>query len=174
MLISSLKGWMHNGPRPFLCRSRPARAVSLPPLWVASNTRRRLSSFANESARISSTIGGHGKRTSGLILLFSSLASGIAGYTIANTTSSQLLAFITGTGVQESQYGTFGDRQNAIKELRLAFSSKDAVSTEIDDLRTHGMSTWDQRTGACVTVHCVLAFGFTCLDFCQRTSILTW
>lgn len=90
------------------------------------------------------------RRGVGARLLLVSLASGIAGYTIAQTTGSQhLLADVTTRDApsQSLQYGTPKDVRNAIKELQLTFSSADIVSTDADDLRTHGGSSWDHRTG---------------------------
>lgn len=80
----------------------------------------------------------------------SSLTSGILGYAIAQTTGPRCPAVtnvITENGTQGSQYGTSEDVRNAVKELRLALSSKDAVSTDTDDLHNHGVSEWDHRTG---------------------------
>jgi D-lactate dehydrogenase (cytochrome) len=82
------------------------------------------------------------------ILLLSSLASGTAGYLIAKTKNPDPPACITGNDAHELQYGTPSDFQEAIKQLRSTFPSGDDVSTDIDDLRTHGISLWDHHAGA--------------------------
>jgi D-lactate dehydrogenase (cytochrome) len=136
---SSLKVWVHNSPRLLPCRSR---LLIVPRCQIASDARRYKSSFS-----VTCSAPRYNRKRTILKLLLSSLASGIVGYTIAKTTGPHLPAVSTENDAQESQYGTFKDVQNAIEELRLAFPSKDAMSTDTDVLRTHGVSRWDHRAG---------------------------
>jgi D-lactate dehydrogenase (cytochrome) len=147
MFISSLKAWLHNSPRLFLTRSGPP-ALIVPRCQAAPNAcRRRLSSesFSHESGAHSTVGRNDGKRTIYVRLLLSSLASGIVGYAVAQTTGHWHLPGENVT--QGAQYGTSEDVEKAIKELRSAFLSKDVVTTDPDDLCAHGVSQWDHRTG---------------------------
>ena len=46
-----------------------------------------------------------------------------------------------------NKYGSPEDFQRAIQELRDSFANKDAVSTDPDDLHTHGYSENDYHPG---------------------------
>jgi D-lactate dehydrogenase (cytochrome) len=128
-----------------LCRSRPLIVQR----WTASDARRRSSSLGNASGTYTGSRGDE-KRVYPRLLLIS-LASGIAGYTTAQATGSHAhlpMANVATSDAQSLQYGTSKDVQNAVKELQLTFSSTDVVSTDVDDLCTHGGSVWDHRTSA--------------------------
>ena len=142
---SPLRVWVHNGPH---LSSSCSRLLISPRPKIISDARRPFSSFENEG-------GAHlaarnaGKRALCIRMLLISLASGIGGYAIAKTTQAvpDPPTIIAGNVAQESQYGTPKDVQNAIKELRSAFSTKNAVCTDVDSLRSHGVSQWDHRAG---------------------------
>jgi len=77
------------------------------------------------------------------LVLAAAVASGVLGYAVSKSLSSKEKAGVkTSTG-----YGSPQDFQKAIKDLRDAFDDPEAVSTDADDLRTHGFSTNDWHPG---------------------------
>ncbi|KAF9464057.1 FAD-linked oxidase-like protein [Collybia nuda] len=99
-------------------------------------------------SRASSTSGIH-KGYSKVLLIAASVASGIIGYSIAQTRQVPALTPIglDTTHDQEPQFGTREDFKKGIEELRQAFSSQDAVSTDPEDLHDHGFSIYDYHPG---------------------------
>jgi D-lactate dehydrogenase (cytochrome) len=152
MFIPSLKALLHNGPRLFLTRSGPL-ALIVPRYQAAHDATRsrRRSPSADSESETHSTSRNHGKRSIRVRLFLSSLASGLVGYTVAQTTGEHwhFRSIVNDRGARDTQYGTSEDMERAIKALRSAFLSRDAavVTTDADDLRAHGISQWDHRTG---------------------------
>ncbi|KAG6900076.1 hypothetical protein C0993_003426 [Termitomyces sp. T159_Od127] len=80
------------------------------------------------------------------ILALSCILSGFIGFKLAKTwgaSSSEKAG-----GIERPRYGTAKDFEQAIQELKEAFSDADAVSTDPEDLRIHGFSDYDYRPGA--------------------------
>lgn len=80
-------------------------------------------------------------KTVGLIIT-ASLASGLAGYSLSQTrqtTSTKHDAF-------QPMFGSEQDFKEAVKELEASFP-EGAVTTDIEDLRTHGILDGDYHPG---------------------------
>jgi len=80
------------------------------------------------------------------LLLAAALGSGALGYAIAQTVSADEQQPIVNLNAKPV-YGSPQDFQKAIKELQAAFPDADAVSTDLDDLQTHGFSANDWHPG---------------------------
>jgi hypothetical protein len=147
-MLGTLNAWLHNGTRQVLTVSR----YSISPIRAASVTQRCLNTSIRNNTTgsgqlLSKTIdNGSGRTTFRTLWLFTSIASGIAGYAIA-TYSTSTLAADSPTDVREPQFGTPTDFKKAIEELRLIFPSEDSVSTDSDDLYVHGFSEYDYHPG---------------------------
>ena len=112
--------------------TRPARS------WLSSAFRTRsVRALRNFSIQGSPSSAQHSLRT----LLFTSLTTGLVGFTIAKS--------LPGLGheSESSQFGSSDDFKKAIQELQSTFSANDKVSVDPDDLQVHGFSANDHHPG---------------------------
>jgi D-lactate dehydrogenase (cytochrome) len=143
-----LKNWLtlYDGPRQV---SRFLRYSSTPSPrlpWAAYPGQRRL--ISSQLQTQSNVTGDRGGKTTSRVLFFlTSIASGLAGYAIAHPASAWTTKPSKNAQEHEPRYGTPADFKKAIEELRSTFSSEDSVSTDPDDLYTHGFSEYDYHPG---------------------------
>lgn len=74
-------------------------------------------------------------------LLFTSLAAGLVGFTIAKS-----LPGLVHEG-ESTQFGSPDELKKAIQELQSTFPANDKVSVDLDDLQVHGFSANDHHPG---------------------------
>ncbi|GLB38819.1 putative FAD linked oxidases, C-terminal domain [Lyophyllum shimeji] len=87
-----------------------------------------------------------------LLVLSSSIVSGLIGFKLASSPAGGLMSAETGAP-EPPAFGTPSDFEHAIAELREAFShDPDVVSTDPEDLRIHGFSDYDYRPGCLPSV----------------------
>ncbi|KAF8906305.1 FAD-linked oxidase-like protein [Gymnopilus junonius] len=103
------------------------------------------------------------------LLFFVAFASGVVGFTVAK---SSLFSQTGGHGSNKTQFGTPEDIQKAIGELKTAFKESDEakVSTDLDDLRTHGFSPNDHLPGV---NHSVVVYPESTEDVVKVVKIAT-
>ena len=113
--------------------TRPARS------WFSSAFRirsvRALRKFSIQGSPSSTQ---HSLRT----LLFTSLTTGLVGFTIAKSLPTSF-----GHESESSQFGSSDDFKKAIQELQSTFPANDKVSVDPDDLQVHGFSANDHHPG---------------------------
>ena len=98
----------------------------------------QLRSFATATAHSS----GRGSTPTSLFF-FISLASGLVGYGLAKSS-----LFLQSPGTNTPEFGSPKDIQRAIEELKTVFpEAEEKVSTDPDDLETHGFSPNDHHPG---------------------------
>ncbi|TFK32246.1 FAD-linked oxidase-like protein [Crucibulum laeve] len=90
------------------------------------------------------------RRFLGFGALLTSAASGLLGYTIAK--SSEKPSAFTTVNNDTVMYGSPEDFRQAIADLKTALPEKDAVSTDANDLHTHGFSEHDYHPTSLHTV----------------------
>jgi hypothetical protein len=153
MLGLSLK-WLRNGPGHSFGRIQRA-ALSAPRLHTCSVAlhRRGLASSSNcrtpqpphvGVGKLGST---RGVGYSGALFLVATVASGIAGYTIAHAQQALTPTPTKSDATQEPQYGSPEEFKRGIEDLKQAFPSDDIVSTDSEDLHHHGFSVYDYHPG---------------------------
>ncbi|KAF5377816.1 hypothetical protein D9615_006813 [Tricholomella constricta] len=154
--------YLHSGrhlltPRSLLVHSGIARRLHSSPSLGEHDVQSRAG--ANNTSGISS---------SHILLLATSILSGIVGFAVASGLESS--TSVKGGSSQDQQFGTPGDFKQAIEELRQAFPSSDAVSTDPEDLRTHGFSDYDYRPGR---LHSVVFYPASTEDVVRMVKIAT-
>lgn len=128
------------------CRCWSRRLPVLPP--TSSRFHQHVHSGAR--SRFNSTVGSStasrmlNRSFSVLGLTLGAMAGGLVGYVIARIPEKP---FHIPESPSEPKYGCPEDFELAIKELRAAFPSEDSVSTDPDDLYTHGFSENDYHPG---------------------------
>ncbi|KAI0736753.1 FAD-linked oxidase-like protein [Fomitopsis betulina] len=130
-----------------------AMGKTRPPECVASRTARRR--YSNQSSGGQNTPG-----RAALSLTTRDLLLAVAGFT-GGTAAALVWIVCGGRGDGQApfsapalndKYGSPEDFQRAIQELRDSFADKDAVSTDPDDLHTHGYSENDYHPGTSPSV----------------------
>lgn len=74
-------------------------------------------------------------------LLFTSLSTGLLGFTIAKSLPS------LSHESESSQFGSSDEFKKAIQELQSTFPASDKVSVDPDDIQGHGFSANDHHPG---------------------------
>lgn len=120
---------------------RPSESVAVRML------RRR---YSSQSSAGQNAPGSAGPSSVTRYLLLAAAASGFAGgAAVALAWSRGNEPAVHSTSRLNDKYGSPEDFQRAIQELRDSFPDKDAVSTDPDDLHTHGYSENDYHPGVC-------------------------
>lgn len=87
------------------------------------------------------------KGYSGVSFLVGSIASGIIGYSYAQTKQAPTRNPIEPETAQGPQFGSPENFKKGIEDLRRAFPSENTVSTDPEDLHHHGFSIYDYHPG---------------------------
>lgn len=91
--------------------------------------------------------------SSRMLLVVSSIVSGLVGFKIASSKAGSSPVEIGGAAQAPLvAFGTPSDFARAIDELKEAFPDPDVVSTDPEDLRIHGFSDYDYRPGCLPSV----------------------
>ena len=99
-----------------------------------------LRQFSSQESSSRPTVTQNSTKYNSTVLLFTSLAAGLVGFTVASSVPNLLPPAIKDHGSESTQFGSSGHFKKAIQELQSTFPVDNKVSTDLDDLHSHGFS----------------------------------